>query len=84
MGSSGLLGSFDIDALVASVAPMLRHGMPTAEAARALSFGIAGNTAVKCAATLVWGKGRFRRNAVLGFACILAALALSIFFSKNL
>lgn len=83
MGSSGLLGSFDIDALVASVAPMLRQGMPTMEAARALTFGIAGNTAVKCAATVVWGRGRFRREAVLGFACILAGLALSVMVLRN-
>ncbi|MFP5227497.1 MAG: MgtC/SapB family protein [Acidobacteriota bacterium] len=80
MGSSALLGSFDIDALVASVVPMLRQGMPTTEAAQALALGIAGNTAIKCAASLVWGRGRFRRYAMLGFACMLSGLAASIFF----
>lgn len=84
MGSSTLLGSFDIDALVASLAPMLRQGISTLEAARALVFGIAGNTIVKCAATVVWGKGNFRRDAVLGFACILSGLALSIFLLRYL
>ena len=80
MGSASLLGSFDIDALVASVAPMIRHGMSSAEAARALTYGITGNTAVKCAATIIWGSGRFRRDSILGFACILATLAVSIIF----
>lgn len=80
MGSAALLGSFDIDALVASVAPMMRQGMPTVEAARALTLGIIGNTAIKCVATILWGRGPFRRNCILGFSCILAGLALSVVF----
>lgn len=80
LGSAGLLGSFDIDALVASVAPLLRQGMPTTEAARALTFGITGNTLVKFAATILWGRGQFRRDALLGFACILSGLAASLYF----
>lgn len=79
VGSSALLGSFDIDALVASVAPMLRHGMATSDAAQALLFGITGNTVVKAAAVVLWGTGRFRKEAVRGFICILAGLGLSIF-----
>lgn len=79
VSSAGLLGAFDIDALVASLAPMVRQGMASADAAHTLTFGIAGNTAVKCAATIVWGTGRFRRVAVLGFTCILAGLALALF-----
>jgi uncharacterized membrane protein (DUF4010 family) len=80
IGSATLLGSFDIDALVASLAPIVRQGMQTAESARVLTFGILGNTAVKFAVTLIWGKGTFRRNAALGFVCVLAGLALTLFF----
>ena len=80
IGSATVLGFFDIDALVASLAPMLRQGMQTAESARLLTFGILGNTAVKFAITLIWGKGTFRRNAALGSVCVLVGLALSLFF----
>ncbi len=80
IGSATVLGFFDIDALVASLAPMLRQGMQTAESARVLTFGILGNTAVKFAITLIWGKGIFRRNAALGFVCVLVGLGLSLFF----
>jgi hypothetical protein len=69
-----------IDALVASLAPMVRQGMLTTAAARVLTFGILGNTAVKLAVTLIWGRGAFRRNAAQGFFCVLAGLALSLFF----
>jgi uncharacterized membrane protein (DUF4010 family) len=80
ISSATLLGSFDIDALVASLAPMVRQGMLTAAAARVLTFGILGNTVVKFAAPLIWGRGVFRRNAALDFVCVLAGLALSLFF----
>lgn len=80
MSSAGLLGAFDIDALVASSAPLVREGMRTSEAALALTLGIAGNTAVKCCAVGLWGKGRFRRDAILGFLGILAGLGLSVAF----
>ena len=79
IGSAALLGSFDIDALVASLAPMVRQGMLAAESARLLTFGILGNTAVKLAITLIWGKGAFRRNAALGFVFVLAGLMVSLF-----
>jgi uncharacterized membrane protein (DUF4010 family) len=79
IGSAGLLGSFDIDALIASVTPMLRQGLSTAEAARIVTIGIAGNTVIKCAAAIIWGRGQFRRNAVFGFTLLLAGLALSFF-----
>jgi uncharacterized membrane protein (DUF4010 family) len=81
MSSATLLGSFDIDALVASLAPMLRQGMLTSTATRVLMFGIFGNTVIKLAATLIWGKGAFRRSAGLSFVLILAGLALSLFFT---
>jgi uncharacterized membrane protein (DUF4010 family) len=46
-GSAGLVGSIDIDALVASLAPMVRQGMETSSAARVMAVGILGNTALK-------------------------------------
>ena len=58
----------------------MRQGMLTATAARVLTFGIVGNTAIKLAVTLMWGRGLFRRRAGLGFVCVLAGLALSLFF----
>jgi hypothetical protein len=67
-------------ALVASLAPMVRQGMPTTAAARVLTFGILGNAAIKFAVTLIWGRKAFRRNAALGFVCVLAGLALSLLF----
>ena len=82
-GSAGLLGSVDIDALVASLAPMVRRGMETSEAARVIAVGILGNTAVKCAIALIWGKNAFRKSTTLGFVCILSALALSLVFIRQ-
>ena len=82
-GSAGLLGSVDIDALVASLAPMVRRGMATSEAARVIAVGILGNTAVKCAIALIWGKNAFRKSTTLGFVCILSALALSLVFIRQ-
>ena len=80
ISSATLLGSFDIDALVASLAPMLRQGMLTGAAVRVVTFGILGNTAIKLAVALLWGRGVFRTTAGLGFVCILVGLALSLFF----
>jgi uncharacterized membrane protein (DUF4010 family) len=82
-GSAGLLGSVDIDALVASLAPMVRRGMETSEAARVIAVGILGNTAVKCAIALIWGKNEFRKSTTLGFVCILSGLALSLIFIRQ-
>ena len=82
-GSAALLGSVDIDAAVASLAPMVRQGMEPAEAARVITFGILGNTAVKCAMVLIWGKNAFRKSTVLGFVCMLTALALSLIFTRQ-
>ncbi|WP_035354092.1 MgtC/SapB family protein [Edaphobacter aggregans] len=82
-GSAGLLGSVDIDALVASLAPMVRRGMETSEAARVIAVGILGNTAVKCAIALIWGKNAFRKSTTLGFVCILSGLALSLVFIRQ-
>jgi uncharacterized membrane protein (DUF4010 family) len=82
-GSAGLLGSVDIDALVASLAPMVRRGMETSEAARIIAVGILGNTAVKCAIALIWGKNEFRKSTTLGFVCILSGLALSLIFIRQ-
>ena len=82
-GSAALLGSVDIDAAVASLAPMVRQGMEPAEAARVIAFGILGNTAVKCAMVLIWGKNAFRKSTVLGFVCMLTALALSLIFTRQ-
>lgn len=77
-GSAGLLGSVDIDAVVASLAPMVRQGLETAEGARVIAFGILGNTAVKCAMVLIWRRNGFRKSTALGFVCMLAALTLSL------
>jgi uncharacterized membrane protein (DUF4010 family) len=82
-GSAGLLGSVDIDALVASLAPVVRRGMETSEAARVIAVGILGNTAVKCAIALIWGKNAFRKSTTLGFVCILSGLALSLVFIRQ-
>lgn len=75
LGSAGLLGSIDIDALVASLLPMVRQGMETGEAAKILVVGIACNTLVKLAIALIWGTARFRKYTALGFVGILMALA---------
>jgi uncharacterized membrane protein (DUF4010 family) len=82
-GSAGLLGSVDVDALVASLAPMVRRSMETSEAARVIAVGILGNTAVKCAIALIWGKNEFRKSTTLGFVCILSGLALSLIFIRQ-
>ena len=82
-GSAGVLGSVDIDAAVASLAPMVRQGMEPAEAARVIAFGILGNTSVKCAMVLIWGKSAFRKSTFLGFVCMLTALTLSLIFTRQ-
>lgn len=74
LGSAGLLGSIDIDALVASLLPMVRQGIQTNEAAKVLALGITSNTAVKLVIALIWGSTAFRKYAALGFAGILIAL----------
>jgi uncharacterized membrane protein (DUF4010 family) len=74
LSSAGLLGSVDIDALVASLVPMVRQGMQSHEAAQLLLLGIIGNTTVKLLITLIWGSGVFRRYTALGFVVILMAL----------
>jgi uncharacterized membrane protein (DUF4010 family) len=79
-GSAGLVGSIDIDALVASLAPMVRQGMETSSVARVIAVGILGNTAMKFAIALIWGKNAFRKSTALGFACIFSGLALSLVF----
>jgi uncharacterized membrane protein (DUF4010 family) len=72
--SAGLLGSVDIDALVASLVPMVREGIQTHEAAKLLLLGLAGNNVVKLLVTLIWGSGVFRRYTALGFVVIVLAL----------
>jgi uncharacterized membrane protein (DUF4010 family) len=79
-GSAGLLGSVDIDAVVASLAPVVRQGMGTAEAARVITLGVLGNCAAKCAIVLIWGRNDFRKITALGFAFMLAGLALGLIF----
>ena len=73
-GSAGLLGSIDIDALVASLLPMVRQGLQTSEATQILMLGIISNTAVKLVISLLWGQSGFRKYAVVGFVGVLAAL----------
>jgi uncharacterized membrane protein (DUF4010 family) len=74
-GSAGLLGSIDIDALVASLLPLVRQGLETRQATQILVLGIISNTIVKLAVTLLWGRFEFKRYTALGFVVILAALA---------
>jgi uncharacterized membrane protein (DUF4010 family) len=73
-GSAGLLGSIDIDALVASLVPMVRQGLQTSETTQILLIGIISNTAVKLVIALLWGQSGFRKYVVPGFVGILAAL----------
>jgi len=73
-GSAGLLGSIDIDALVASLVPMVRQGLQTRQLTQILLLGIISNTAVKLVITLLWGQSGFRKYAAPGFAVVLAAL----------
>ena len=82
-GSAGLLGTVDIDAVVASLAPTVRQGMRTADAARVITLGVLGNCAVKCAIVLIWGRNDFRKITALGFAFMLAGLALSLIFGPS-
>jgi uncharacterized membrane protein (DUF4010 family) len=79
-GSAGLLGSVDIDTLVASLSTLVRQGIETSEAARVIAVGLLVNTAVKCAIALIWGTNAFRKRTALGFACIFSGLALSFVF----
>jgi uncharacterized membrane protein (DUF4010 family) len=73
-GSAGLLGSIDIDALVASLVPMVRQGLQTRQLTQILLVGIISNTAVKLVISLLWGESGFRKYVVPGFLGILAAL----------
>jgi len=75
LGSAGLLGSIDIDALVASLLPMVRQGMETREAARVLVLGIVCNTLVKLGIALIWGTTRFRKFTAIGLVGVLLMLA---------
>jgi uncharacterized membrane protein (DUF4010 family) len=80
LGSAALLGSADVDALVASLAPMVRQGMQAAEAAKAIVLGIIGNTMVKFVISIMLGRAGFRWKAALGLASIIIAIALGVFF----
>jgi len=73
-GSAGLLGSIDIDALVASLVPMAHQGLQTRQLAQILLLGIASNTVVKLVIALLWGQSGFRKYVLAGFVTILAAL----------
>ncbi|HTH53944.1 MAG TPA: DUF4010 domain-containing protein [Edaphobacter sp.] len=81
-GSGTLLGSFDIDSLLASLVPMLRQGLETAQAAKVLAFGILGNTVVKLIIALLWGRGSFRRRTALGLFATIAAQVLELIFIR--
>jgi|UPI00047BFEC5 uncharacterized membrane protein (DUF4010 family) len=78
--SAGLLGSVDIDAVIASLLPLIRQGIQTDEAAKMLGIGITGNTTVKLLIAIIWGSSAFRKYAVLGFTGILLALIGGIVF----
>lgn len=77
-GSALTLGSVDIDALVASLLPMIRQNIRTDEAAEILVVGIIGNTAVKMGIALIWGNTSFRKYTALGLAAVLVALIGSL------
>lgn len=78
LGSAGLLGSIDVDALLASLLPMVRQGMETNEAARVLVLGVACNTLVKLAVALIWGAAQFRKYASFGLLGVFVVLAGSL------
>jgi uncharacterized membrane protein (DUF4010 family) len=77
-GSAGLLGSIDIDALVASLVPMVRQGLQTKETTQILVLGIISNTAVKLVIALLWGQSGFRKYVVPGLVGVLGALCGSL------
>ena len=77
--SGAILGLTDVDALTISMA----RGVQAEDskiAAQALSFGILSNTALKAAAAVALGSGRFRWLAASSLAAMGAALAVSLLF----
>lgn len=78
LSSAALLGSADIDALVVSLSPLVRHGMAVTDAAKAIVLGLISNTVVKLAMAAIYGRGSFRLATGMGLAVMAAALALCL------
>lgn len=78
LSSAALLGSADIDALVVSLSPLVRHGMAVTDAAKAIVLGLISNTAVKLAMAAIYGRGGFRLATVAGLTVLAAVLGLGL------
>ncbi len=74
-GTAALIGSTDIDALLASFPALFSQGVPVNLVARLLLLGVTANTIVKAAATLLYGRNAFRLRATAELLAIVAALA---------
>ena len=77
--TAALFGATDVDALTVAMTRSGDAAFATV-AARAIGVGIASNTLLKLALTLVVGRGAFRRRASLALAVMLAALIASLVF----
>ncbi|MHB1022608.1 MAG: MgtC/SapB family protein [Acidobacteriaceae bacterium] len=83
LGSAALIGSTDIDALLASFPPLFAQGIHAKEIARVLIVGVVANTAIKPATTLLYGRNAFRIKATAGLLLIIAALLAGFVFLKG-
>jgi uncharacterized membrane protein (DUF4010 family) len=81
LASGAILGLTDVDALTISMARG-SHGAPLETAAWAIAIGILSNTALKTAASLAIGSGRFRWIAASGLTLIGFGLILSLVFLR--
>lgn len=75
-GSAAFLGLTDMDALTFSMSRLGQAAVPNVVAAQAILIGIAANTVLKFAVSLVLGSADFRRVAGFGLAGLGLATAL--------
>lgn len=82
LGSAALIGSTDIDALLASFPPLFAQSVYVKDIARMLVVGVVANTAVKSAITLIYGRNAFRIKATIGLLLIIASLLAGFNFIR--
>jgi uncharacterized membrane protein (DUF4010 family) len=80
LGTSFLLGAFEMDGLTLSMAQLTRTGTPIDVAVKAITIGLVANSIVKLGLAVSLGRGAFRPLAGVGLALMTLALAAGIYW----